>query len=117
MSLEPSPKNKIPDVSGLLESQEKLIWSFLQGAVYCWCKNRPNEWFALRNLVGGDNRNWDKTPLQVLYDNQISLGKSNQDAFNQAAKDAGKLLLKVLHQDTRTFLHQHGRNNMYRWKK
>lgn len=22
---------------------------------YCWCKNRKDEWFAARNLLGGDN--------------------------------------------------------------
>ena len=42
--------------------------AFLQGAVYCWCKNRKDEWFAARDLLGGDNYYWQSSPLMPLYD-------------------------------------------------
>lgn len=35
-------------VNGFSEEQLSLMRAFLQGAVYCWCKNRKDEWFAAR---------------------------------------------------------------------
>jgi hypothetical protein len=52
----------IRDVSGLSESEHQRIYDFLQGAAYCWCKNRKHERFAMRNLRGGVNRDWDNIP-------------------------------------------------------
>ncbi len=66
------PSSEIRDVTGLTRQQEGDIRNFLQGAVYTWCKNRKDEWFALRDLMGGDNYDWSDTPLQVLYDKHIS---------------------------------------------
>ena len=42
-------------VNGFTDVQLELMKAYLQGAVYCWCKNRKNQWFAARNLIGGDN--------------------------------------------------------------
>ena len=42
--------------------------AFLQEAVYCWCKNRKDEWLAVRDLLGGDNHYWQGIPLIPLYD-------------------------------------------------
>ena len=39
-------------VLGIGPEELKGACMFLQGAVYCWCKNRPQEWFALRDLMG-----------------------------------------------------------------
>jgi hypothetical protein len=38
----------------------------LQGAVYFWCKNRKNEWFAARDVLGGDNYYWQSAPMYLL---------------------------------------------------
>jgi hypothetical protein len=50
-------KSEIREVHGISEEQEQRMMDFLQGAVYCWCKNRENEWFAARDLLGGDSCN------------------------------------------------------------
>ena len=55
----------IRDVTVLDEDELKLARAFMQGAVYCWIKNRRDEAFAVRDLVGGENRDWNGTPLQA----------------------------------------------------
>ncbi len=59
----------IREVKEITTDDKKSIMNFLQGAVYCWCKNRKDEWFSLRDLMGGDNYDWQGTPLIVLYEN------------------------------------------------
>lgn len=36
-------ETEIRDVHGIPEEQKQRIIDFLQGAVYCWCKNRKDE--------------------------------------------------------------------------
>ena len=62
------PYSQINNVKILTEKEEGKIKDFLQGAIYSWCKNRPDEWFAVKDLLGGENSDWRKTPLIVLYD-------------------------------------------------
>lgn len=108
--------HRIVSVGGLKPCDELLICAFLQGAVYTWCKLRPNEWFALRDLMGrgisgdpSDNGNffWDDTPLIVLWEQQekgYRLKEEPSDekhavALKQAAANAGRLLKKVINND------------------
>ena len=51
--------------------------AFLQGAVYCWCKNRKDDWFAARDLLGGNNYYWQGTPLIPLYDYYLNGNEEN----------------------------------------
>lgn len=37
--------DEIREVTRIQEDDKEAIIIFLQGAVYCWCKNRKNEWF------------------------------------------------------------------------
>jgi hypothetical protein len=94
-----TPHSEIRDVYGLTDEQRACIHSFLQGAVYCWCKNRPNEWFSLRVLMGGDNYDWDGTPLIDLYEKY----RGANDAVERAGKDGGWLLKRVISDDPRIF--------------
>ena len=88
MSLIASPAvKKIHEVSGISSDEKIRIIAFLQGAVYCWCKNRPDEWFSLRDLMGGDNYHWDGTPLMTLYTKHTSLGSTHDEAVDKAGKD------------------------------
>ena len=59
----PKPRS----VKGITAEQRRDIFSFLQGSVYCWCKNRKDEPFTARDLLGGDNYYWQDTPMEVLY--------------------------------------------------
>lgn len=76
---------------------------FLKGAVYQFIVDNPNRDFCVRDLLGGQNRNWKCTPLQYLYDFHIRNKKTEKDAYDQAAKDAGWLLKEVLHDDQRYY--------------
>ena len=92
--------SEIRDVTGITKEEMQKICDFLQGAVYCWCKNRPKEWFSMRDLMGGENYYWQGTPLYVLYKKHE--GRS-ADPVNEAGKESGWLLKKVIHEDKRTF--------------
>jgi hypothetical protein len=110
------PPSEIRDVHGVTPPQKELIKAYLQGAVYSWVKNRSGEQFAARDLVGGENFEWEGTPLIVLYEKHVSLGKTDEDAITDAAKDLGWLLKTVLHEDKRHF--EVGRSGLtagYRW--
>jgi len=110
-------KSGIHNVTGISDNEKRDIINFLQGAVYCWCKNRKSKWFALRDLMGGDNYYWEGTPMCVLYDkHHKDLGKSSDDAVKGAAKDAGWLLKRMLDDDKRHFhTNDEGYVNQYLW--
>ena len=106
----------IKNISGVSKEEIDLIKAFLQGAVYCWAKNRKDEVFALRLLVGGKNTIWTNTPLQVLYKKHIDAGKDSESANEVAGQDAGKILKAVLQNDVRKFeVSDAGLTNGYRW--
>jgi len=101
-------KSEIREVNGISKEQKQRITDFLQGAIYCWCKNRKNEWFAARDLLGGDNYYWEKTPMFALYEKSKNI--------EQAGKDAGWLLKKVINNDKRSFnTRKNGLVRQYRW--
>lgn len=86
-------------VKGISTEQERDICKFLQGCVYCWCNQHTDEWFSLRDFMGGENYYWEDTPLYCLYEKH----KHKETAVKDAGKDAGWLLKKVLVDDNRTF--------------
>ena len=98
-----SEQSKLRQSFGVRDENLVAIKAFLQGSVYCWIKNRKDEVFAARDLVGGENYEWGGTPLIVLYEKHISLGKNSEDAVTEAGKDLGWILKLVLHEDERTF--------------
>ncbi len=90
---------KIYSVSKISNEERQRIMDFLQGSVYCWCKNRKDKWFSLRDLVGGNNYYWQGTPLLPLYTKH----KGTKNQVKKAGKDAGWLLKRVLENDRREF--------------
>jgi len=103
----------IREVRNISETKKRSIEDFLQGAVYSWCKNN-NGWFALRDLMGGDNYYWEETPLIALYEKHK--GKGN--AVELAGKDAGWILKKVIEKDKRVFeTKKEEMTRKYRWIK
>jgi hypothetical protein len=96
--------SELREVSGITDVEKQRISDFLQGAVYCWCKNRKAEWFSMRDLMGGDNYYWQGTPLLVLYQKHSEkAGKEKELPLKDAGKDAGWILKKVISIDNRTF--------------
>lgn len=96
-------ESEVRTVTGISPEDKEKIIAFLQGAVYCWCNNMKDEWFSARDFLGGDNYYWEGTPLFVLYEKHISLGKDIDSSTKDAGKDAGWLLKKVIDDDKRTF--------------
>lgn len=112
------PISKVRDVLDISEEHKQRIFDFLQGAVYCWCKNRPEEWFSMRDLMGGENFNWTGTPLSKLYDKHIGKGKNDAAAIEDAGKDSGWILKRVIISDERVFETMHEELiRKYRWVK
>ena len=110
-----NPPSEIRQVMGLTPEQITRIRDFMQGAIYSWVKNRPDEWFAVHDLVGGENTEWRETPLMVLYDKHTA-SKPHEQAFDAAAKDLGWLMKALLHDDRREFETRHdGFANTYHW--
>lgn len=106
----------IRNVNGISDKQELRIIDFLQGSVYCWCKNKKGEWFALRDLMGGDNYFWSDTPLFVLYEKHKIGNTKEKTAVEKAAKDAGWILKKMIAIDKREFeSKEEGLTRKYRW--
>ncbi len=105
-------------VNGLTEKETELACAFIQGAVYAWLGANPDKSFAVRDLFGGINAYvWQNTPLDPLWRRLEKAGKSPEDAFEQAAKDAGWLLKSVLKKDERIFLIEREEiSNRYSWK-
>jgi hypothetical protein len=98
------------NVSISAEDKEK-IKIFLQGMVYCWCKNvkdenNSNKWFYARDLVGGDSFSWDDTPLKVLNENYVTV--------KTASQALGNLLYEVIDEDTKHFEFYKERDTKYR---
>lgn len=94
-----TPHSLVRDVHGITEEQKTRIRDFLQGAVYCWCKNRPDEWFSMRDLMGRENCDWKGTPLIVLSEKH----QDQDDAVERAGKESGWLLKRVIDDDNRDF--------------
>lgn len=107
---------KIRKVHGLVDIDIQKMKAFLQGAVYSWCITRRDEWFCVRDFIGGDNNYWQHCPLEVLYSRHINEGRSHDYAFDQATKDAGKILKIVLKEDARVFETEGGYTRRYRWR-
>lgn len=103
-------------VNGITDEQRHAILSFLQGSVYCWCKNRKGEPFAARDLLGGDNYYWQDTPMEVLYSYYLDGDDANSEyAIEEAGKAAGRLLYQLLYDDKREFDTWVEYTRMYRW--
>lgn len=95
-----TPTSQVREVTGISGSAQLAIRLFLQSAVYCWCKNRPKEWFSLRDLMGGENYYWEGTPMIALYRKHEA---TSSDAVKSAGQDGGWLLKSVIDADSRAF--------------
>ncbi len=88
-------ENKIRSVRFISKGKTEEIKGFLQGAIRCYDKAVAGEWFSLRDLMGGENFDWNGTPLQDLYEAY----QNRSDALKMAAKSAGWLLKAAIKED------------------
>jgi len=97
------PKSEIRNVTDLTPVETQRIYDYLQGAVYCWCKNKMGKWFSARDLFGGENFDWKGTPIIKLYEKHESKGKTYDEAVKGAGIDVGWILKRVINDDLRKF--------------
>lgn len=94
--------NRTREMSAKLSCGEKeMIKCYIFGAIDSFCKNCKGQDFSVRILFGEENKDWHGTPMQKIYDYHISQGKTDKEAKNLAAKDAGYFLKKLLKEDER----------------
>jgi hypothetical protein len=109
------PESQSRSVRGISPQDYQRIYDFLQGAVYCWCKNQSGL-FGLRDLMGGTNFFWARTPLIALWNKHRARGLPDDAAITAAAIDGGWILKRVINDDRRTFSHtKEGLVRKYHW--
>ncbi|WP_290724990.1 hypothetical protein [Fibrobacter sp. UBA2449] len=106
---------KIRKIHAISEAKVQEIKHFFQGAIRCHDKVAVGEWFSLRDLMGGENFDWNGTPLQELF--EAYRGRS--DALKMAAKSAGWLLKAAIKDDPyrRYETKKEAFTRKYRWVK
>lgn len=103
------PKTKTRAISAKLSQLDvDLIKTYMQGCVRGFCSNDSTKEFSVSVLFGDKNRDWRNTPMQRIYDFYKRIGKTDDEAYDCAAKDAGHLLKMVLNEDS---------DYSYDWKK
>jgi hypothetical protein len=117
MFINDQDNHNIRNVHILNPEEKALAKAFIQGAVYGWLnRHAKGDEFSVRILFGGDNTDWEGTPLQQIWDSHKANGKTNDEAHEQSAKDVGWLLKSVLAEDTtRKFNKIEGFTNTYCW--
>lgn len=114
-------QNDCCSVNGFEEETINKVKAYLQGAVYCWCKNiknanKENEWFAARDFLGGENSYWGNIPIMALYSYYKEKNPDGDYAFKEAGKAAGRILKQLLLEDRRTYETRKGfMKREYRW--
>lgn len=81
------------------EEKQKII-AFFDDIITRWLTQRSDEWFYIKNLLDfgiGRHKNWNGTPLEVLYDNYINSGKTEKESITLSGQAAGKLLKETVH--------------------
>ena len=105
---------RIYNISADLPQQEiEMAKAYIRDAVITFCQNNPGQSFAVRDLFGGENRDWRGTPLQAIYEYHAAAGAANPR--DNAGKDVGKLMKIVLSKEDGYYIQsQSGKTKLYR---
>lgn len=109
--------NKIISVTIVNYEEKQKITNFFDNLITKWITQRNNEWFCINDLLDfglGQHKDWNGTPLQVLYNNQINSGKTHQKALKSAGQAVGKILKETVHLRQENF---DTKKNYYRYYK
>ena len=87
---------------------------YILGAVHGFTAAAGSKSFTVRDIFGNENRKWNGTPIQEIYNYYIKV-LPHKDAAERAAQDLGKLLRKVLTEDKYEYEEESGnRECIYR---
>lgn len=105
---------KIYSISADLPQQEiEMAKAYIRDAINTFCQNNLRQSFAVRDLFGGENGDWQGTPLQAIYEYHIAARAS--DPKDSARKDVGKLMKIVLSEEDGYYIQsQGGKTKLYR---
>ena len=83
-----------------LSVDNKDIQNYLLGAINCFIRRNNDTWFKAKDIILSD---WIGTPLQIIYDFFETNGLSEEEARKQAGMCLGKILKKIISDDSRIF--------------
>lgn len=90
------PRKVLPGMSAEKLDNMKI---YIQSSVDDFCKCNPREKFSVRILFGGENRDWNGTPLQEAFDYSQNKGFDHDRSKKNAAIAIGYLLKFALADD------------------
>lgn len=102
-----STKRTVKITAKVSENDLKLMESYILGAVHGFTAAADSKSFKVRDLFGFDNRDWNGTPIQKIYEFYLK-SLPHEDAADKAGKDVGKLLRKVLAKDKYEYKEEFG---------
>ncbi len=92
-------KKRIVKISAKVSKNDlELMEIYILGAVHGFTAAAGSKNFKVRDLFGYDNRDWNGTPIQEIYEFYLK-SLPYEEAAEKAAQDVGKLLRKVLTDD------------------
>lgn len=112
----------LPPRAEFTDEEKIKIRTFMQGAVYAWCRKQEkskdfSQWFQARDFFDGDEGDWIGTPLEIIRDRQKP--SDEEKVHDAAGKDVGYFLKQVLADDRKVFETQEGKGpydpRKYRW--
>ncbi len=89
------------------ENDLELMKMYILGAVHGFTVVAEQKSFKVRDLFGYDNRDWNGTPIQEIYEFYLK-SLPHKEAAEKAAQDVGKLLRKVLTDDKYEYAEEYG---------
>ncbi|MGL4986241.1 MAG: hypothetical protein ACRC5H_03780 [Treponemataceae bacterium] len=96
----------------LSRAQISAIEAHILNLVNTWCINNGSKKFTIRDFAGGQNYNWNGTPLIDLYN--WHRNNNSTDPEYDAGMDAGRILKRILCKNTKAFNTQAGVNSQPR---
>lgn len=102
------PKIKIYTPScvklGLIDSaQNDAIQKHFVRLFNVFLNRSPDGVFALSDLMGGHNRDWSDSPMQIVYEKYLNKYNDDKIAYRRSARDAGWFLMHAVENDHKLF--------------
>lgn len=91
-------------IRGFIDAEQRAA---IEKQLIRMCNTRlnsvSNEWFVLRDIVGGNNRDFAGTNFQIIYDKYLIEYGDRQIAYSKTAQDMGWFLKNALKNDNKIF--------------